>query len=52
MMGCRILPLGFDVEIEADEAYYEENIRIISRIAARGVSDTDTPKVRFTVWGV
>ena len=43
---------GYDVEIEAGETYYEEHIRIASRLVARAVTGTDTPKVRFTAWGI
>ena len=43
---------GYNVEMKGGEAYYEEHIRIVSRVSVMAVSATDTPKVRFTVWGI
>lgn len=41
-----------DAELNANETYLEDNVRVISRISAIGVSSTTTPKVRFTAWGI
>ena len=43
---------GFDVEVNADEGYFEENVRVASRIAIIGVDASTTPRVRWTVWGI
>ena len=43
---------GYDVELTSDEAYLDEHIRIVSRVAVIGVDATDTPKVRWTAWGI
>ena len=43
---------GFDVELSADTAYFEENVRVASRIVVRAVNSTHTPKVKFTAWGI
>lgn len=43
---------GFTIELTANIAYYEEGIRVVSRVAVIGVSTTGTPTVRWAAWGI
>ena len=43
---------GFDIELGADESYFADSIRVVGRVSVKGVSATETPKVRWTAWGV
>lgn len=42
----------FDAEVTSSDAYFEENIRVVSRISVRGVSTSSTPTLRWTAWGI
>ena len=41
----------FDVQVNANEGYYDENIIVASHLSAIGVSATTTPTIRVTAWG-
>lgn len=43
---------NFHVELAAGESYYEDNLRIVSRVSFIQKTGVETPTVRFTVYGV
>ena len=42
----------FSVEIPADEGYFAENVRVVSRISAINITSGQTPKINIVCWGI